>query len=69
MEIVNRSKVVLTMEDLQKMVVEYLAKNANVQGKIVSITHNLVQEEIPGIDPHDCDYRDVFTGITVVIEN
>lgn len=68
MKIVTSSKVVLSVEDLHKIVAEYLANNTVIQGNIVSITHNVAKEEIPGYDPHDCEYRDVFAGITVVVE-
>jgi hypothetical protein len=71
MRVVNTTKVIISVEELTKIVAEHLKKVAqvsNIRGDIVRITHEVRQEEIPGYDPHDCSYREVFAGITVTLE-
>ncbi len=55
----------VSLEDLKKMFAEKLGVNE----KTVRIDDIQTRIEVPGLNPHDCDYVDNFTGIKITVTN
>jgi len=53
----------VSLEDLKKMFAEKLGVNE----KAVIIDCFQTRIEVPGLNPHDCDYENKFLGIKVTV--
>ena len=58
-----------SLSEVKDMVADFLRKKGELGSldslKIDSVTKST---EIPGCDPHDCDYAEVFDGLAVIVE-
>jgi hypothetical protein len=61
-ETISTTTEIYSLEDLKNVL-------AGERGKNIKITPQYKTEVIPGFDPHDVDYIEVFTGIKLTFEN
>jgi len=58
-----------SLVEVRTMVTDYLRKIGAVEGEAPCVEVKPIAKsvEVPGIDPHDCDYIEVFNGLSVVM--
>lgn len=60
----------LTKEDVTNAIRHWMNSVHGVRiSQAVDVTPVMREEQIPGIDPHDCEYIDVFDGVRVVVKS
>lgn len=68
-KIESSHKIILNEDQVKEALKLYIESkiktNTEVSLSSMKLDIEYRQEEIPGIDPHDCDYVKIFTGIEV----
>jgi hypothetical protein len=66
----NTATVTLSKEDLKEALENHLCKIATrlFGYKVTDVTEVTKSIQLPGIDPHDCDWHEVFDGVKVTLK-
>lgn len=60
----------LTLDEVKMVIHNFLLsqKKISPSDNVLQVSHVTRSEEIPGVDPHDCDYVEKFAGLRIVVK-
>lgn len=65
-QVSKTAQVKISLEELKNIISEHLKNNQELKDyNVEKISQSTRTEQVPGYDPHDCDYVKHFDGITV----